>query len=206
MLTKMKEKFPAIVNVILFGVIIFMGASMYEDNREMNLESKHNMTGGHYNCLENPIDPLFAEALSNAHVMAEYRQIQQLYYDIWIAQYDTIMKKIRIKCKYEEDIANYTLFTDEMEKGFERLQPMILNEMLDNYHVPESPEKNSWGNGTQETLLLYRGMMYRNACMFLIPFLEKSEYTFPVNKVKDSLSQMTGINKLETESMLEFKF
>lgn len=58
MLTKMKEKFLAIVNVILFGVIIFMGASMYEDNREMNLESKHNMTGGHYNCLENPIDPL----------------------------------------------------------------------------------------------------------------------------------------------------
>lgn len=195
MLTKMKEKFPIMLNVILFGIIIFMGASMYEGNREVNPELKNNMTGEHYNCLENPIDPLFAEALSNTHVMAEYRQIQQLYYDIWIAQYDAIMKKIRKKCKYEEDIANYTLFTGEMEKGFERLQPLILNEMLDNYQIPESPEKNSQGNGTQETLLMYRGMMYRNACMLLMPFSEKSEYTFPVSKVKESLSQTTGMNK-----------
>ena len=168
-----------------------MGLYMYRDNKEVSGELKRINTADHdYNCLENPIDPLFAEALSNSHVMIEYRQIQQLYYDTWIAQYNDIMKKIRKKCIYDEDVANYNLFTNEMEKGFDKLQPLILNEILDNYNIPESPEKNGWGNGTQETLLMYQGTMYRNACMFFIPFLEKSEYTFPVNEVKDSLSKI----------------
>ena len=123
--------------------------------------------------------------------MIQYRQIQQLYYDTWIAQYNDIMKKIRKKCIYDEDIADYNLFINEMEKGFDKLQPCILNEILDNYQISESPQKDSWGNGTQEILLLYRGTMYRNACMFFIPFLEKSEYTFPVKKVEESLSKIT---------------
>ncbi len=121
--------------------------------------------------------------------MIEYCQIQQLYYETWIAQYNDIMKKIRKKCIYDEDIANYNLFINEMENGFDKLQPLILNEILDNYNMPESPEKDSWGNGTQETLLMYCGTMYRNACMFFIPFLEKSDYSFPVNEVKESLSK-----------------
>lgn len=189
----MKVKFLIIVNLILFSIIIFMGVHMYGANKEVSGELKKiNMADQDYNCLENPIDPLFAQALSNSHVMIEYRQIQQLYYETWIAQYNDIMKKIRKKCIYDEDIANYNLFTNEMEKGFDKLEPLILNEILDNYNIPESPEKDSWGNGTQETLLLYRGTMYRNACMFFIPFLEKSEYTFPVKEVKESLSKITG--------------
>lgn len=188
----MKVKFLIIVNLVLFSVIIFMGAHMYGSNKEVSGELKRiNIVEQHYNCLENPIDSLFAEALSNSHVTIEYNQIQQLYYDTWTAQYNDIMKKIREKCIYDEDIANYKLFTNEMEKGFDKLQPLILNEMLDNYNMPESPEKGSWGNGTQETLLMYQGTMYRNACMFFIPFLEKSEYTFPINEVKESLSQIT---------------
>lgn len=187
----MKIKFLIIVNLILFSIIIFMGIHMYGGNKKVSGELKKiNTANQDYNCLENPIDPLFAEALSNSHVMIEYRQIQQLYYDTWIGQYNYIMKKIRKKCIYDEDIANYNLFTNEMEKGFDKLQPLILNEILDNYNIPESSEKNSWGNGTQETLLMYQGTMYRNACMFFIPFLEKSEYTFPVNKVKESLSKI----------------
>lgn len=167
-------------------------AEEYGANKVVSGEVKRiNTVDKDYNCLENPIDPLFEEALSNSHVMIEYRQIQQLYYDTWIAQYDDIMKKIRKKCIYDEDIANYNLFTNEMEKGFEKFQPLILNEILDNYNISESAEKDSWGNGTQETLLMYRGTMYRNACMFFIPFLEKSEYTFPVNGVKESLSKIT---------------
>lgn len=189
----MKVKVLVTVNVILLGIIIFMGTYLYKGNREVSAQmQKNNMAERHNDCLENPIDPLFEKALSNSHVMTEYGQIQQLYYDVWIAQYNDIMKKIRKKCKYDEDVANYKLFTNEMEKGFDQLQPLILNEMLDNYKIPESPEKNSQGNGTQERLRMYQGTMYRNACMFFIPFLEKSEYTFPVKEVKESLSKITG--------------
>lgn len=187
----MKVKFLIVINLILFSIIIFMGVHMYGENKDVSGEwNRINTVEQDYNCLENPIDPLFAQALSNSHVMIEHRQIQQLYYETWIAQYNDIMKVIRKKCIYNEDIANYNLFTKEMENGFDKLQPLILNEILDNYNVPESPEKDSWGNGTQETLLMYRGTMYRNACMFFIPFLEKSEYSFPVNEVKESLSKI----------------
>lgn len=186
----MKVKFLIIINLILFSIIIFMGVHMYGENKEVSGEWKRiNTVEQDYNCLQNPIDPLFAQALSNSHVMIEYCQIQQLYYETWIAQYNDIMKKIRKKCIYDEDIANYNLFINEMENGFDKLQPLILNEILDNYNMPESPEKDSWGNGTQETLLMYCGTMYRNACMFFIPFLEKSDYSFPVNEVKESLSK-----------------
>ena len=188
----MKVKILIIVIFILFGIVIFMGINMYERSKEVNGDVKSiHMADQHYNCLENPIDPLFAEALSNSHVRMEYGQIQQLYYDTWIAQYHDIMKKIRKKCIYDDDLANYTLFTNEMENGFEKLQPLILNEMLDNYHIPDSPEKDSWGNGTQGALRMYQGTMYRNACMFFIPYLEKSEYTFPITEIKELLSQIT---------------
>lgn len=188
----MKVKLLIIVNLILLSIIIFMGVHIYEDNQKMNGElEKMNTADQADHCLENPIDPQFAQALSNAYVMIQYRQIQQLYYDTWIAQYNDIMKKIRKKCIYDEDIADYNLFINEMEKGFDKLQPCILNEILDNYQISESPQKDSWGNGTQEILLLYRGTMYRNACMFFIPFLEKSEYTFPVKEVEESLSKIT---------------
>ncbi len=187
----MKVKFLIIINIILFSIIIFMGVHICGENKDVSGEwNRMNTVEQDYNCLENPMDPLFAQALSNSHVMIEYRQIQQLYYETWIAQYNDIMKKIRKKCIYNEDIANYNLFIKEMENGFDKLQPLILNEILDNYNIPESPEKDSWGNGTQETLLMYRGTMYRNACMFFIPFLEKSEYSFPVNEVKESLSKI----------------
>lgn len=187
----MKAKFLIIINIILFSIIIFMGVHICGENKDVSGEwNRINTVEQDYNCLENPMDPLFAQALSNSHVMIEYRQIQQLYYETWIAQYNDIMKKIRKKCIYNEDIANYNLFIKEMENGFDKLQPFILNEILDNYNIPESPEKDSWGNGTQETLLMYRGTMYRNACMFFIPFLEKSEYSFPVNEVKESLSKI----------------
>lgn len=160
--------------------------------KESNAESDQNNTAGYYECMENPIDPLFAEALHDSHDMIRYQQIQELYYDTWKQQYEEIMKRIRDQCKYAEDIANYELFTREMEDGFDHLQPLILNEMLDNYNMPASSEKNSWGNGTRERLLMYQGTMYRNACMFFIPLLEVNEYAaFPLNEVEQNLSVIT---------------
>lgn len=90
----MKVKFLIIINLILFSIIIFMGVHMYGENKEVSGEWKRiNTVEQDYNCLQNPIDPLFAQALSNSHVMIEYCQIQQLYYETWIAQYNDIMKK-----------------------------------------------------------------------------------------------------------------
>lgn len=190
---KNKTKKKKIINhlLIIFVAFISFSAIAIIAGKKRNAESHKNDTvDSYYECMENPIDSLFAEALHYSNVMVEYRQIQELYYDTWKTQYDNIMGIIRDKCKYEEDIANYELFTKELEEGFDNLQPLILNEMLDNYDMPESPEKNSWGNGTRERLLMYQGTMYRNACMFFMPLLEENEYVFPLSEIEQDLSEI----------------
>lgn len=62
--------------------------------------------------------------------------------------------------------------------------------MLDNYDMPESPEKNSWRNGTRGRLLMYQGTMYRNACMFFMPLLEENEYVFSLGEIEQDLSEI----------------
>lgn len=141
-----------------------------------------------YECMQNPVDQLFMEALSGAGSEVNYRSCQELYYDTWKAQYEEIMEVLYEKCKSEEAIADYEMFVKEMEEGFGRLQPLIEMEMLDNYDIPEGAEKNTWGNGTLARLLMYEGAMYRNACMFFIPFLDADEYQFPQETVLESLS------------------
>lgn len=182
----MKTKILLSVNVVLLGVILVMGACMYQDSKKVNPQPDNTATM--YNAfLDNPIDPLFAEALANAKNMITYRTIQELYYHTWKSQYDTIMKKIRAKCKYNEDIADYHLFINEIDQTFDKLQPLILDEMFDNYDMPESPEKHSWGNGTYHKLLMYKGAVYRNACMFFISSYTKSEYHFPIKQIEKDL-------------------
>jgi len=183
----MKTRISIAVNVILFFIIIFMGACMYGDGKKDR--AKTDNAENYDTCLINPVDPLFSRALSDSGSMVEYRQIQALYYDTWKTQYDTLMKKIRQKCKYDEDIADYDLFVKEMDEGFERLQPLLIDEMLDNYEMPESPEKHSAGNGTYDALMMQKGTMYRNACMFFIS-LDPSDYQFPVSEVEKALSEM----------------
>lgn len=185
-----KKKFIKALLIIVAALIIFSSMAIIVGKKRNAEADKNDTADGYYECMENPVDSLFAEALHDSHVMVEYHQIQELYYDTWKTQYDNIMGIIRNKCKYEEDIANYELFTKEMEEGFEYLQPLILNEMLDNYDMPESPEKNSWGNGTQDRLLMYQGTMYRNACMFFIPLLEENEYVFPLGEIEQALSEI----------------
>lgn len=185
----MKTKFSMCMNVILSGIILFMGASMYNGNKKTAAEPAVS-SRNYYICMDNPVDPLFADALSDSHIMAEYRQIQELYYNTWKTQYDHIMKDIRKKCRYKEDIADYDLFAKEIDQGFDRLQPLILDEMLHNYDIPECPEKHSQGNGTQQALLMYKGTMYRNACMFFISLYDKNDFRFPTDEVERSLSEI----------------
>lgn len=177
----MKEKFLITVNIILTIVMIFMGLQLYKSRQEVLAEKHADETAEENNntdkeSITNPIDPLFAEALGSAHVQVTYRALQELYHDTWKPQYEAIMSIIREKCRYDEDIANHDSFIKEVERetknGFQMKEPLILNEMSDNYEIPKGPEKYSYGNGTDDRLLLYKGTMYRNACMFFVPFPE----------------------------------
>lgn len=114
------------------------------------------------------------EELFSSQVQGEMdrREYQELYLQVWQKEYDTIMDIIKKKCVSKEDISRYQNFTNEVSSSYNTLQPLLLAEMLDNYTMPESPEKYSYGNGTQSMLDMYQGMIYRNSCMLFIPCLD----------------------------------
>lgn len=195
----MKERFLIAVNVILAIVLVFMGVQLYKGKQEVlaekqKVETVEGKNVTYKEAITNPIDLLFAEALGNAHIEVTYRALQELYYNTWKTQYDNIMEAIRKKCQYDEDIANYDSFIKEVERetedGFHKKEPLILNAMLDNFEMPESPEKHSYGNGTNYRLLLYKGTMYRNACMFFVPSFDEGEYSFPIETVKAEINKI----------------
>ncbi len=185
------------------STIYHMHRNLYYDSALMCLrmydreKGEESETHVFYGCVENPIDPLFSDALIKARGQSEitYRMCQELYYNTWKSQYETIMQIIREKCKYEEDIENYELFVREMEEGFDRLKPLILNEMLDNYDMPKSPEKHGYGNGTNGALLMYQGTVYRTACMFFVPMLDKEEYCFPQEEIQEAIAEILDDSK-----------
>ncbi len=133
--------------------------------------------------MDNPIDNILSKQIEKALVEAEIRDLQELYKELWLEQYQGMMRFVRSYCIYEEELENYERFTGEIERGYEELQPLIENAMLDTFEVPsDSPEKATWGwgNGTVARLAMHEGMYYRNACMLLIPFLNnlEGEYEF----------------------------
>lgn len=197
----MKEKFLIVVNVFLVVVLVFMGIQLHNVKQNVPAENPENRTSEEKNdtykeAITNPIDPLFAKALNSHQSQTAYRALQDLYYDTWKAQYDHIMNLIYEKCQYDEDIANYHSFIKEMENevngGFAKMNPLMINEMSDNYNMPESPEKHSYGNGVHDALLMYQGTIYRNACMFFIPSLNDDEYNFPIAEVKLAIDKVIG--------------
>lgn len=124
--------------------------------------------------MDNPIDNILSQQLEKALVEAEIRDSQELYKELWLEQYQGMMEFVQNHCIYEEELENYERFAGEIERGYEELQPLIKNTMLDTFEVPsDSPEKATWGwgNGTAARLAMHEGMYYRNACMLLIPFL-----------------------------------
>lgn len=158
-----------------------------EDTVKLNTEilSENNNIDSSYSTyyfMTNPIDNYFSEMMNDTRITEiELRDLQEHYFVVWKNEYDKIMSLIKDKCIYEEDIQNYNTFTNETETSFDKIKPLLLNEMLDNYTMPESPEKHSYGNGTNSKLEMYKGMIYRNACMMFIPYLA-NEYQFPSNE------------------------
>lgn len=155
----------------------------------------------------NPVDMLFAEGFGRSDFAYQWRGLQELYLETWKNQYSVVMGVIRGKCRYDEDIANYDAFIKEMEreleKGFEKKKPLILNTFLDNFDLPESPEKHGWGNGTGEGLDLYKGAIYRNACMYFANELDGEEYSLPAAEVKAEIDKILSDSGIEVGGWME---
>ena len=61
--------------------------------------------------------------------------------------------------------------------------------------MPKSPEKHGYGNGTNGALLMYQGTVYRTACMFFVPMLDKEEYCFPQEEIQEAIAEILDDSK-----------
>ncbi|WP_455718775.1 hypothetical protein, partial [Anaerosporobacter sp.] len=156
-----------------------------EDNKIKN-EVNNNYTKPYF--MMNPIDKYFIEKFSNYKNQVEYKIYQEAYLDIWKTEYNTIIEIIQKKCIYKEDIDIFNNFNDKMiETSFDKIEPALLAVMLDNFSIPESAEKHSEGVGNVYALKMYKGMLYRNACMLFVEYLGDN-YKFPnSNQIEDSI-------------------
>jgi len=192
----MKYKILIVLVCILLFTNIGMGAYIVKDKilnrhetKDTKIESDINNNNSNSYFMMNPIDEYFVEKFSNYKEEIEYRLYQRAYLDIWKTEYNKILKIVREKSIYEEDINIINDFNEEIEKSYDKLEPALLAVMLDNFEMPESPEKHSQGNGTTAKLDMYRGILYRNACMLFIEYID-DEYKFPdENKIADSIEK-----------------
>jgi hypothetical protein len=188
------KKFLLLLGVISFSMNIILCSYIFKNdvmNKRIKNQKVYSSTTtndySNFYFMSNPIDQYFMEKLGKSNLPEiEIRDYQTAYLKVWRKEYKIIMGIIRNKCIYKEDISNYNKFTHETESSFDKMKPLLLNEMLDNYKIKESPEKNSFGNGTAAKLDMYKGMTYRNACMLFIPYLE-SDYKFPSVKELDKI-------------------
>ena len=84
---------------------------------------------------------------------------------------------LTLKCQYQDDIDKLTQYTVSVNEMIAAAQTVIANEWLDVYDIlPDSPDRNSWGNGTRSGLNQIIGEIYRNAAILLIEHCEGYEF------------------------------
>lgn len=143
------------------------------ENEQKNLTEPFNEELSVYN---NPIDRsilpiIYSEECSEA----EIREAQDTYKELWIQEFNQLMKTMRKKCIYPKDKKDIDIFEKKIESEVEAEIKVITTELVDSYKVNPDPKENDaisrmslWGNGTRSRLNQVEGQIYRDACMRII--------------------------------------
>ena len=164
--------------VIFLCVIICVQAVIIIVNGNSN-KKKETVTKPAF-ILTNPIDMVFSNAFDSVQASESMRRdLRERYKKIWKDQFDALMDTMEKKCKTDKDIENLNQYRNYTYSAISNLQPFLLNCMLDNFEMEESPEKNSWGNSTQSALDFREGMIYRDAVLFIYNMNSSKEFDLP---------------------------
>lgn len=148
---------------------------------EKRVADEHSYSGQDAYYFYTPIDMVFAAELRrpNAELsMSAIRGYEKMYHDIWKGLYDSLLEYQRAKCRTEVDKENCRRFAEYTDATMDSLQPFIINCGFDNFNEEEGSDKNSWGNSTWYWLATLRGMVYKNAFLFMWNGHE-AEFHFP---------------------------
>lgn len=136
--------------------------------------------------MNNSIDRYFIDKLNHSESEIKYEINQNAYMKAWKAEYEKILNIIENKCIYSEDKEIYVKYNKSIKAIYANLESALIPVMLNDFKLsPDSPSKNSFGQGTRDGLTMYQGMVYRNFCIIFIPYL--SEYTFPTTEDLDNI-------------------
>lgn len=104
------------------------------------------------------------------------RGYQDTYRGVWRAEYRHLIKWLKKKCVYQEDLANIEKMDKALKSQIESMREVLATELLGNYKInPDSTKvkdgstrMSGWGNGTRSYLNQIEGEMYRDAAMKII--------------------------------------
>ncbi|MDR1616772.1 MAG: hypothetical protein LBR98_07155 [Syntrophomonadaceae bacterium] len=164
----MSNRIKPIAVVIIIIVFLLAGCSQKEANQ--NDQSTDNT----YN---NPIDAFFIPRIESSPAEAERRDLQDTYRSVWKSEYKNVIVWLTSKCQYQADIDKLAQYTVGVEELITSARAVMLSEWLNVYDKPpDSPDRNSWGNGTRSGLNQIAGEIYRNSAILLIEHCEGYEY------------------------------
>ena len=149
-----------------------------------------------FSVYNNPIDKCFLPIFySEESSEAVIREAQDTYKELWIQEFNNLMKTLRSKCIYDKDKKNIDIFEKRIKSEIEMEIEIITTELIDAYEVNPDPKENDnisrislWGNGTRSRLNQIEGEIYRDASMRIIHVygsmsgekyeFRKSDYSF----------------------------
>ena len=131
--------------------------------------------------MNNPIDQAYEQRITEPHIPEiEYRDLQVKYMEVWENEYNKVLQILYDKAIYKKDRENIDKFNEYISNTFTSNKTFFETCVIKDFETnPDSPEKNSYGNGTTDKLNEIQGKLYRNACMLMIPLLTDGEYQYP---------------------------
>lgn len=134
----------------------------------------------------NPIDSYFVKKINTEDSEIQIELDKDAYMQIWKEQYRKILDIIRQKCIYDEDREIYEKYNSFIKEIYNNTETAVVSVMLNNFkYSPQDPAKYSFGMATDDELNMYKGIIYRNACVILILYLN-NEYSYPTVKEMES--------------------
>ena len=177
----MKTKFYFFLIIVLCAIVCVQAVFLIKKNSlckekeaVTNAEPKSNFI------LENPVDAAFSNAFDLIPASESMRRdLRVRYKRIWKEQFEILMEMMKAKCSTDTDIEHLNQYKKHIDSSISNLQPFLVNCMLDNFGMEESPEKNSRGNSTQSALDFREGMIYRNAVLFVYKMNSTVDFELP---------------------------
>jgi hypothetical protein len=119
--------------------------------------------------------------MESVEAEAGRRELQDTYRGVWKEEFYSIIKWVKSKYKFSEDIATLDSYVKNVESLIGLTKEILYLEYSEAYSSrPSSQERILYGNGVRSSLNLTEGEIYRDASIQLVSnsYVYSPPYTF----------------------------